>query len=211
METSSHNIWISNHFRISVETSYRSGNNTWVSRVRAYRNDTGEFVNKGFNVSGDSLASAEEIAQKRSTQELVPALQAAGTPSDWNSESRKILVRCSSILATVTNFGVFCSTEISDADDDHLFYERYPSFWIKLIELSARLSRDIDSLDDEQRLSLLIVPDEVFVDPSLSWCLEEFDRRHRIYSFFSNPTVAERETHEAQSQRLSARFKDLGW
>lgn len=210
-ETSNQDIWVSEYFRISMVTSYRSGNGSWVARVRAYRNDTGEFMNMGFNTSGDSLESVEEMARERSQLELVAALQALGIPSDWNSEARKILVRCSVILATVSEFGMFCSTEISNACDDHLFYEKYPGFWTGLIQLSVGLSRDINLLDEEERLSLLVVPDEVFVDPSQSWALEEFDRRHRVYSFFSNPTIAETKAYEAQEKRLFARYKELGW
>ena len=198
------------YYRVLRVITHYDKADRWVARVRVRRTDTDEYVNLGFMVSGSDKRTVETESADKIRDSLMAQLDEQ-VPTEWNSDVRRLLVRCTRLRNKFTKFGAFCSKQITDSDNDDEFYDKYIIFWNMVINESTAISHQIELLGAKDRLALLQSPDSVFEDPSDAWSLLDLDRRDQVYSFFLDPTAAEQQAHEAQLRRLSDRFNELGW
>jgi hypothetical protein len=183
----------------------------WLASIRATRKDTGEYVKAGFAVSGQNKEEVLKIAIKRVNDTLLPQLDELGEPIEWRTQIRQVILRCKNLKAQIVEFGNYIADGALSGGNVEDYWERYAVFWKKTIKESIALSGNIEGLTEEDRITLLTLPEEALKDPSDAWSLEELDSRIMAFEFFLMPTEREKLVHEAQKKRLSERFKELGW
>ncbi len=199
------------YYRVFCFLSEREGVGKWLAKIRVIRKDTDEYVNAGFTIFDDEKKLVIENATTKINASLMPALEEMGAPPDWDSEVRRVLVCCKKLHSNIVQFGSDCADIIASQGDVDEFWIKYPKFWKQLIKESIALSQRIEMLSTQERIDLLVSPDNVFEDPSDSWSLEDLDSRIMVFDYFANSTTQEKIVHEAQKKKLADRFEELGW
>ncbi len=179
----------------------------WLARVRVTRRDTGEYLNEGFTVYDHGKKNVKEKAADEIASTLIPSIEALGCPPEWDTEVRRILVECYRQRTAILNFRRNCNKEHAEEGEEGLSYAR---FWQQLIKDVSVLSYRVEQLNREERLNLLLSPDQVFDKPLERWKLVDWDSRHMIFSYFGNPSRQEVIAHESQLSKLKDR-QDQGW
>lgn len=200
-----------NYYRIIILLSEIKDKGNWFAQIRVLRRDTDEYINAGFTVYDNDKDVVMKSAIKRVSESLLPDLEKLGEPSDWNRESRYILLNCKKIHSKIVEFGEYTDETLSSGENVDKYWIDYTIFWKYVIKESIVLSKKIDALNDNEKVNLLVIPDNCLIDPSDAWSLDEIDMRIMVFDYFANPTDQENNVHELQKKRLSDRFNELGW
>lgn len=183
----------------------------WLAKVRVIRQDTMEFIKGGFAVYEPDKKILIEKIEKRVKESLFPELEKTGAPSDWNSEVRKILIKCGDSVRRVSTFGRYSEDHRSEQMDEDEYSSNYAGYWHEIIRETVAISRMIEELDAAKRMELLTIPDSSLKDPSDAWSLEDIGWRINVFKFFSKPSEEEKKHHELQLEKLARRNDELGW
>lgn len=183
----------------------------WLGKVRVIRLDTIEFIKSGFFVYEQDKETLMEKIKRRVEESLFPELEKAGAPSDWNSEIRKIFVACKDVTSRLMRFGHYSVDHASEQNDEDNYSSNYAQYWQEIIRDTIAVNSMVEALDDQKRIELLTITDTSLENPSDPWSLDDIDFRIRVFDFLSSPTEQEKRHHELQREKLSNRFKELGW
>jgi hypothetical protein len=205
------NLADTQYYRVICVLSEVNAAGKWQASIRVKRSDTGEYVKAGFAVSGQNKEEALTSAIKRVNDSLLPQLDELGEPTEWRTQIRQVILQCKNLKAQIVEFGSYIAEGALSGGNVEGYWDRYAVFWKNTIKESIALGGNIERLTEEDRISLLTLPEEALKDPSDAWSLEELDSRIMAFEFFLMPTEREQLVHEAQKRRLSDRFKELGW
>ncbi len=197
------------YYQIHYLLSEESGK--WLARVRITRKDTNEYVPGGFTVYESDKKNVIEKTLATINDSLMPKIEALGSPLEWDTEVRRILVECAKYRRAILKFGSYCHDCIATQADDEEFGLEYAKFWQRFIKATSILSKRIEELTPQERIDLLISPDSVFENPSDSLSLEDLDSRNMIYGYFATPSEQEKIAHETHLKKLNDRFEELDW
>lgn len=205
------NLAENEYYRIVCLFAKKGTDGKWLARIRILRKDTNEYVKGGFTIFDYGKDKVREKVIAEINNSLMPRLIKSGPPTQWNTDVRKIMAYASKFRSSVLRFGNYCEDAISSQDKIDQFGSKYSSFWKRFIKETIALNKMVQQLSTEERISLLVSPEEVFKDPSDSWNLDDLDTRIMIFDFLTDPTKEEKIAHNSQLKRLSDRYEELGW
>lgn len=199
------------YYRVVCVLSERHDTEKWLASIRVIRRDTDEYVKMGFTIFSPNKEDVVNSAMQRATESLLPQLGNLGKPTEWHSRTRHVILRCKKLKAEIVSFGNYIADNVLLGGNTKEYWEKYAVFWKKITKESIALSSEIETLDEEERLGLLILPEDAVNDPSDAWSLEELDSRIMVFDFFLKSTEREKQVHEEQKKKLSDRYEELGW
>lgn len=198
------------YYRIICVLSKVDQDDRWLGQIRVMRDDTSEFINKGFTVLKSTKDAVLAAAKKRIGDSLIQELREIGKPTDWNSRVRFLLMQCKELRQYIMEFGIKSVDTLTSKGEGNDYFVDYSIFWKTLIKKSISFSKAIDSLSTDERLDLLSFPSDALKDPADAWSLEELDLRIMSFEFFSCPTEREKQLYNVQKKMLADRFVELG-
>ncbi|NOU22599.1 MAG: hypothetical protein HOO93_12610 [Methyloglobulus sp.] len=203
----------SDYYEIFCKISFNPDAEKWMGKVRIVRKDTGEVVRGGFRVFDENKKNLQKQLVLRCIETLPNELILLGKPYEWQSEGRKILIRYLALMDSIANFGKFYRESVANNHiaDENERTVNFVKFWNLLLDESTALTRSIELLTEEDRCSMLKLPEHVFDNLSDPWNLDEIDSKLGIYRFFLNPSQLEAKIHNSQKRALKKQYKSLGW
>jgi len=115
-------------YQIIFFVSEQTAGPEWLARVRVVRRDSMEFIKGGFNVREHDKKIFMKKIKKRVEESLFPELEKVGKPSDWNSEIRKILVKCKDVTRRLMSFGYYSVDHLSEQKDKDEYSSNYAQY-----------------------------------------------------------------------------------
>ena len=190
----------------AVEASDRSGTRHR-AHVRTRRKDTGEYVNIGFVITGNSRDEALMLARARVANELEAVLSSMPPPVEWNSAIRRVFVRISRLRRRREDFEIYCGRLLKAGGRVDDYYERNRAHQEFVTTETREIFRDVSRLSSAERAALLVSSDEVFSDPLNAWSFDDILTREYAFWFIVDPTEDEMALHEHQLQRQAESFE----
>jgi hypothetical protein len=199
------------YFKVTYHMSFSTNAGKWMGKVRILRKDTNEIVKGGFRVIDSERIQVEQKIIEKLNQSMMEHLIALGVPHEWNSKGRLVLVRYLKLRSKITEYGLFCDQVIEGKEDKSLLFDKYGRFWQEIIKEAIDITRDVEKLTNQERIDMLTLPEDIFINLCDPWNLDEMDSRGDIINFFLNPSEQEKNINKLQTDKIVALYHQLGW